>query len=375
MQKKNVLLVIRWPVGGIRTFVRYVYRNFDADCWQFTIIAPAVGEIEAMKTDFEGLSMRFVLTVDKPSTATFAFTIARELFGNRYSLVHSHGYISGICTALFAKLSQTPHIVTLHDVIQPEQFRGCAGWLKKQIIENLFALPECFHSVSQDAQDNLFSFFPSIERGSQRCVVIQNGVEVERFVYAEPRDLRGELSLEEEYFLIGFFGRFMSPKGFRYLIEAMALLREQDLPRKPIVLAFGWGGFIREEQQAIREKRLDKYFIFMPFADNVAGAIKGVDLVVMPSVWEACPLLPMEALLCGTPIIVTDCKGLREVVRGTPAIQVKSKDSIGLKDAIAQAVVGNYRKVFGDYAKCAEKDFDIKSRVSSFLKLYESCSK
>ncbi len=41
----KVLLVVRWPVGGIRTFLRYVYGNLSAERYSLTIISPEADEI------------------------------------------------------------------------------------------------------------------------------------------------------------------------------------------------------------------------------------------------------------------------------------------------------------------------------------------
>src|SRR5690606_26743623 len=99
-----------------------------------------------------------------------------------------------------------------------------------------------------------------------RCVVIPNGIEVQRFREALRRDMRRELIIGSDVFLIGFFGRFMSQKGFRYLVDAIEILcKDAEVKKKPLVLTFGEGAFIREEKLAIKDRRLEEYFRFMPF--------------------------------------------------------------------------------------------------------------
>ena len=83
-------------------------------------------------------------------------------------------------------------------------------------------------------------------------IAIPNGIEVEPFLHAEERDLRGELGLPPETFLIGFLGRFMSQKGFRYLVDALEQVKEHNLLKEPLLsLTFGQpdDGFIREEKK------------------------------------------------------------------------------------------------------------------------------
>ena len=47
-------------------------------------------------------------------------------------------------------------------------------------------------------------------------------------------------------------------------------------------------------------------------------------LLAVPSLWEALPLLPMEAMVAGVPVLGTDCIGLREVLRDTPSRVVRA---------------------------------------------------
>ncbi|NLC30785.1 MAG: glycosyltransferase family 4 protein, partial [Candidatus Moranbacteria bacterium] len=333
--RTRVLLVVRWPVGGIRTFLRYVYRNFDAEKWEIAILAPDLPELRILLDELKELKIRYVSIPAEPTPALFFWKILREPFKGKYALVHSHGFTSGICTALPAVMCRTPHLMTSHDVINFNQFVGWKGHIKKWVMGILFNFINTIHSISHDAQENLLENFPFLSSRKNKLIVIPNGIEVERFSNAEPRDLKGELGVGEDVFLIGFLGRFMAQKGFCYLVDAIDLLqKKENLPKRPLVLTFGEGAFIREEKLAIKKRNLEEYFCFMPFAPDVSGTIKGLDVVAMPSLWEACPLQPMEALICGTPFIGTDCIGLREVLNGTPAFVVPKADPHSLANAI-----------------------------------------
>lgn len=360
--KKKVLLVVRKPVGGIRTFIRYVYLKFDPELWDFSVLAPDIPEMRLLVSELSCVHIRYVpIGGDNyPSPLSLTFHVAKELIFGRYDLVHSHGFSSGICAVLGAKLSRTPHLMTSHDIINENQFNGAKGRVEKQFMGQLLGLIETIHSVSHDAEKNLLTHFPNLKCREGKSIVISNGIEIERFSDATPRDLRGELGLDMNTFLIGFFGRFMSQKGFRYLIDAIDLLSKDDsLTKKPIVLAFGDGGFIREEKQSIREKGLGKYFNFMPFEANIAGAIKGLDVIAMPSLWEACPLLPMEVLCCGTPLIASDCIGLREVVQDTPTIVIETANHSALAISLRNEIKNSRTKDFVGFIDSACIKFDV----------------
>ncbi|MBM9616708.1 glycosyltransferase family 4 protein [Desulfobulbus rhabdoformis] len=357
----RVLLVVRWPVGGIRTFMRYVYLRFPVESFSFTLIAPDLPETKVLLDDLSGGDVTLIPVSSNPSVVELCWTVTKQLLHAKFDIVHSHGFTSGVCAALPARLTRVPHLLTSHDVLQEKQFSHKFGKLKRRYIGIAISFIDTIQSVSHDAQKNLLEFFPRIH---ERCLVISNGIEIERFQQAEPRNLRKELFLSDEYFLIGFLGRFMRQKGFNHLVDAVEqLTRHQNLKKILLVLAFGEGGFIREERAALRQRGLEGNFYFMPFTPNVAGVIKGLDLVVMPSLWEACPLLPMEVLTCGTPLVASNCTGLREVVQGTPTVVVEAGNSSALATGIKDCLEESRLQQFIDYIPKAAQRYNVQPKA------------
>jgi len=359
--KMNILVVVRWPVGGIRTFMRYVYQHFDVHAFHFSILAPDTAETEVLAKDLEGLDFEIIKVSENPSFRELFVSTARLLLGGKFHLVHSHGFTSGVCSAFPAFFMRVPNVLTSHDVLFDKQFSGASGLAKRIVLKLALSCMDVIHSVSYDAQENLLDFFPSFKSKTGKFLVIPNGIESDRFINAVPRGLRSEIGAGSDYFLIGFLGRFMTQKGFKYLVDAIEQLKSNgDSVRKPLVLTFGDGAFIREEKHAIAERGLQDDFVFLPFTPNVCGVIKGLDLVVMPSLWEACPLLPMEVLVSGVPIITSDCIGLREVVKDTPAHIVPAKNSGALAEAIAYFMKHDMRGSFSDFVPHAVERYDVK---------------
>jgi len=369
--KHRVLLVVRWPVGGIRTFILYVYSHFDPDKYHFTILAPASSGLDMLEKDLSELDLEIVRISDHPSFYDLILAATRLLNGGRYDLVHSHGFTSGLCTVLPALVFRIPHILTSHDTLSTAQFKGYSGRIKLAVMGFALSLVNTIHLVSEDALTNLGEFYPRLASKAGKCVVIRNGIPSEVFVNALPRDLRAELGVDSNVFLIGFLGRFMSLKGFSFLVDAVGKLVDAGgMAKKPLVLAFGEGGFVREEKSALEARGLEEYFIFYPFTSNVAGVIKGLDLVVVPSLSETCPLLPMEVLTCGIPILTSNCVGLREVVRNTPAHMVPSRNSAAIAEEIRRSMKEETRQCFLDFAPEAAERFDVVKTASAIKIMY-----
>jgi glycosyltransferase involved in cell wall biosynthesis len=228
------------------------------------------------------------------------------------------------------------------------------------------------HCVSHDARANLLEHIVVLRPVARKVLAIPNGIEVERFQRDEQRDLRRELGLPADSFLIGFLGRFMSQKGFRYLVSAFERVRAANCSgRTPLVLTFGeQDGFIREEMEDVRRRGLAQSILFQPFVDDVSSTLKGLDVLAMPSLWEACGLLAMEAMVAGVPVIGSDCVGLREVLRDTPATIVPPRDSIALAEALLNEMTRPSTQRARRFARAAAIRFDVRARAADLENVF-----
>ena len=374
MHKKNVsiLIVIRHPVGGIRTFLRYVYRLFDPEKYKITIIAPDLKEMRTLLDDLFGHDVSFYSVSQNPSFGEFLKAILRTIRLRNIDFIHSQGLTAGMLCILPARLLGVPHIMTAHDIFNKKQFNGIKGTAIKALLSCGLPFINKIHCVSNDVKQNYVQYIPTMKLMLNKLHVIMNGVESERFQGSESVDLRNKLNLPPDSFLIGFLGRFMSQKGFLYLMEAMALLVQiKDLPLTPIVITFGEGGFIREEKSQIKKMGLERYVYFLPFVDNVAPVIKGLDVVAMPSLWEACALLPMEVMISGTPLITTDCIGIRETIMDTPAIIVPPANSQKLYEALFDEIISSSKEKFYSFSHVSAKRFDVRDAAHKIKKLFK----
>lgn len=365
----RILMSALQPGGGIRTFFRYIYSQPCFDNCSFVLAAPDNGLSDYISKHLpEG---RISIVPAELGHFSFVRQVRRLVRSGDFQLVHSHGFAAGLLTELARTGIDCPHLMTAHDVFLPSQFNGWKGQSRRWVMARLFNRMTAIHTVTDDARANLLEFFPGIEHS--RVKGILHGVDTEFFRDGEPRNLRTELDLTESTPLIGFFGRFMGQKGFRVLVDALEeIIADRRLDPVPHVVTFGWGGFIREDYQYLSEKGLGAYFHQAEQTDSMPSALKAVDVVAMPSRWEACGLLAMEALAAGTPIIGTECIGLREVIEGSPAQKVSVGDSAHLASAIVSELTNlpARKKAFLDYQKTAVIRFNVNRPATELVKLY-----
>ena len=365
----NILMTAMQPGGGIRTFFRYIYSQPVFEGFTFTLLAPDDG-LSAYLSEFlpDG---RITVISAEPTPIKFMAQARRMSQNPDFNLVHSHGFSAGVLTELAMVGVSKPRLMTAHDVFNQSQFQGVKGYIRHRVMAAAFRRMGAIHTVTEDAKANLIEFFPGV--APSQVVGILHGVDTEYFRDGKPEPLRETIGLSPDTPLIGFFGRFMGQKGFRLIVQAIKRIRDERLlPVMPHVATFGWGGFIREDYAYLEGLGLKEYFHQLPQTNNMAGALKGVDLVAMPSRWEACGLLAMESLAAGAPIVGSNCEGLGEVLEGSPAKRVPVGDVQALTDALVEEITHLDRRTeaFRGYQPEAVERFAIERPARALADLY-----
>ncbi|ROT98391.1 glycosyltransferase family 1 protein [Marinobacter sp. R17] len=366
-KKARILLVVRWPIGGIRTYLKYIIPLLADEFLEFDIISVSANNSESLREEIgTHISNWYVVPEEEYSLVKFALKVVGLAKKNNYDIIHAHGFTSMIAAAGAGKLTSGKTVVTSHDILDRKLFSGFKGTLKRWVLG--WAIDDCsaIQSVSTGAEANLIEVYPSFKK---RSTVILNGIHGEQFVKADATDLRAMLKISSDVVLIGFFGRFMNQKGFKYLVEAIDSLNSREDKQRFHVACFGGGAYVREEKAQLDRRGLIDYFSFMPFMTDVSSAMKGCDLIVMPSLWEACPLQPMEALCAGVPFVGSDCVGLGEVLELTPALQFRAGDSADLERSIIKCIeIGT--QPFKDYIPKAAERFSVRTTAKNLKSLY-----
>jgi len=368
----KILTVIRHPTGGERTYLKYTYNRLDKTKYHFTVLTINAEEINQLKQDLKGLSTEFI------EVAKFDFSFLSKLFkllsSRDVDLIHSQGFACGVLSSFSNLFFGVSHIITLHGTFDDKTFSDRFIFLKKRIILFLLSRADFINVVSEDAKANLVEYFPGIRKYPSKIVVIENGIDVE-FFNEELKDQKriSEIQgIDKETIIIGYLGRYMPEKGFPVLIDAIEILSQSPEPIKNLkVLALGWGAFIREYQALIREKALERYFVFIEFQPDVRCILRQIHVLAIPSLREAFGLVAIEALVSGAPIIASDCVGLREVLRDTPARLVRAGDARELANAIMDKRTTPGKEESMSFIPEAVKRFDVRVTAAKLDSLFE----
>ena len=123
--------------------------------------------------------------------------------------------------------------------------------------------------------------------------------------------------------------RLHAQKRLDLLVQVAA--RWPDGPDRPRFLVAGDGPLLPELRRQVDAARAP--VTFLGARDDVSDLLRDADVVVLPSDWEARPLVAQEALRAGVPLVATDVGGVRELV-GDAAVLVPAGSAPALEQAL-----------------------------------------
>lgn len=136
--------------------------------------------------------------------------------------------------------------------------------------------------------------------------------------------------------LILHVGRFTAQKNQRGLLDAVAVLRDRGV-RVRVMLA-GDGPDRATVARAIATRGLGDSVVLMGQHGDVAALMAAADLMVLPSLFEGLPIVLLEAMAAGLPVVTISVPGIDEVIDATTGWPCPPGDADALADAIAAAL-------------------------------------
>jgi glycosyltransferase involved in cell wall biosynthesis len=236
----------------------------------------------------------------------------RECFRrDRIDVLHTHKYKDNILGALASIGRNIPHQVrTIHGA--PEPFAGVSAF-KMSLYERLDGV------VNRWAVDRLLAVSGALKNplvarfGVDKVACIHNAIDVARIrVTRDLLELREELGLDRRDFVVGTVGRLMPVKGLEVFLRAARIIKDQGTSAKFIIA--GEGPLAGPLQALAQQYGLARDVRFLGHRRDSHDILGLLDLFVLPSLSEGIPLVLLEALALGRPVVATDVGGIPEVI-------------------------------------------------------------
>jgi len=271
-------------------------------------------------TASEGLIRRFTNEIHRKDIdivrfgegSKLSYTCIKEInqYINRNSIniVHSHNYKSDFY-AFLAKIifREKFRLVGSNHTWKLNTFREHGyKWLDSIIMKKFNALV----AISSEIKEEM----TKMGVNASKIKVITNGIDCIEFEKgSEKIDARKQLEVNECDFIIGCVASLTPEKGHRDLLKAFSTIH-LSIPQAKLVF-IGEGPERKKIQNYVLTNGLAKKVLIMGSRDDVRDLYKGFDVFCLASYQEGLPMVLLEAMASGVPVIATAVGAIPEVIQ------------------------------------------------------------
>ncbi len=241
----------------------------------------------------------------------------------------------GLVMALFKKCRV---FVTIHNNVffGEKQRSGINKWMLENSYRLMFRTCDGVVACSAEVKKSILKGLGDDAALRKRVHVVTNGVESPESMDQKTRlEIRSRWGIQDSDFFVVAAGRFTEAKNFACLVEAIALLRDRGYFPKAVI---GGEGPLHSAVQA-RIEELD-LGILVQVPGNIPDLgllMQAADCLALSSRWEGLPLVLLEGMIRGLPVIGTRIKGISETIgNGVHGWLVEPDDPEAMAEVLAK---------------------------------------
>jgi colanic acid/amylovoran biosynthesis glycosyltransferase len=286
-----------------------------------------------------------------------AAPIARHMEASGITHVHAQFLNVSTSIAMYASIhAGIPFSVTVHS----------AGSYKAEDTVGLHQKLQRAQFLIMISHYNV-NYYDAVARCKEKSYVVRCGMNLEDFSFQISSNLlrQNTEGINPKVRLLGV-GRFVAKKGFRYLIETAALLKQSGINFELRII--GNGPLDRELRAQANQLQLQDYVYFLgqKSVAEVRAAMADADMVIVPSIttdngdMEGLPVVIMEAMATGAAVIASDHAGIPEIViPGETGFLTPERDPESIANAVCQFVDNPSAEMLIRARKLIEEHFNI----------------
>lgn len=184
--------------------------------------------------------------------------------------------------------------------------------------------------------------YRSLPFPSAHVSVISNGLDLSEYIYLPRKGtFRNKYSIPDgKTKIVLYTGRLHRQKGLIPLIKAFAELRSRGKDYVLVIVGPDYGELVHMQKSVVRLRLENRVLIVGPlYGFDKLAAMVDADVLAYPAHHEIFGLVPFEALMCGTPVVVCDDCGMGDLIRQARAgYLVPFGDVTALASALDQAI-------------------------------------
>ena len=311
------------------------------------------------------LSRNFVL----PIPYYLPFIARKEI--KKFDIIHLHEYRTflNIIVTHYARKYKIPHI------LQPRgSFPRFIKSKQKKIFDVLFGY-RIINSANKIIATSRIEASQYNNKITKKIVYIPNGINLEDFKHLPKKgEFRKKYKIKENEKIILYLGRIHKRKGLDLLIDVFYELKKELKNVKLVIVGpdDGYLNYLKNQAKKIIEEII---FLGPLFERNKLEAYVDADIFVLPSKdkYESFGNVVLEALACGTPVIVTNNCGISEYITSEVGNIISYNKKQLTKTLYNLLINDRKRKQISKYAKKFVKNFSWKKVVDKIEIIYKSC--
>jgi glycosyltransferase involved in cell wall biosynthesis len=282
------------------------------DQTRFTSVALCLDDAAPVRSLFEDAGIHSA-TYDppvpsyrhSPAFVASSWRLARILRRERADLVHCADVDAALCAGLAGRLAGIPVISHIRNRYEDISKRDCSFlWPVKKFV-----------FVSRDTWRRF-----ACQVGEDRGTVIYDGVDLPAPSPGDRHRVRREFGIPDGAPVVGMMARVHPQKDFGTLANAaVSILANVPGTRFLIVGDYESAATYREHyswvQQVLGQCGVKNSFIFAGHRKDALSFFPAFDVFVLSTHWEGLPLVLLEAMSNGLPVVATAVDGVPELVQ------------------------------------------------------------
>jgi len=191
-------------------------------------------------------------------------------------------------------------------------------------------------------------------------VVIPNGVDINRFHPVRKEDKDKERGRDENCICIGYLGRLSPEKNIINMLKAVRALESEN-----IRLKIAGSGPLYNRVKKMETERIK----VLGYVEDAPSFYRSLDVFVLPSKLEAQPIVLLEAMASGLPIIATDVGDNKYFVQRNGMICGASMKELGT--AIEEMLRADMEKMGAESRRIVEQSYTWDKIAARTLDVYK----